>query len=164
MGRGSRCRTGGGQFGNAVLAQAQLHGERGVQAQHRVVEPLRKAMQKCEYARLGAANLHMGKALARLQELKAGGALQAVRLRSEVLGDFVLRLGDELRCGGGRGRAQVGSKVGDREIGFMADGGNDGQARCRDSPGHALAVEGSQIFKRTAAAREHDQVDEIAGS
>jgi hypothetical protein len=66
-------------------------------------------------------------ALAGLQKLKARGAFQAMRLRGEVLGDLVLRLGDELGGGGGRGGAQVGDEVGDGEVGFMADGGDDGQ-------------------------------------
>jgi hypothetical protein len=51
-----------------------------------------------------------------------------MRLRGQVLGDLVLGLGDELGGGGRGGGAQVGGEVGDGEVGFMADGGDDGQA------------------------------------
>jgi hypothetical protein len=41
----------------------------------------------------------MRQSLPGLKKLKARGAFQAMRLRSQVLGDFVLSLGDELRRG-----------------------------------------------------------------
>jgi len=95
-----------------------------------------------------------------LEELETGGAIKTVRLLGEVLGDFVLRLGDELG-GGGRGRsAEVGGEVGDGEVGFVADGGDDGEFAGGNRTGDALAVEGSEIFKRTAAAGEDDKVDQ----
>lgn len=92
-------------------------------------------MQESRYSRLGAADLQMGKALAGLQELVTGGALKAVRLGSEMLGDFELGFSDEFRCGGRSGSAQVGGEVCDGEIGFVADSGDDGQARRGDGPG-----------------------------
>ena len=77
-------------------------------------------------------------------------------MRGEVLGDLVLRLGDELSGGGRSGRAQVGDEIGDGEVGLVADGGNDGQsARCNGA-GDWFAVEGGQIFERTTAARQDD--------
>ena len=103
----------------------------------------------------------MREPLAGLQKLKARGAFEAVRLRCQVLGDLVLRLGDEFGCGGGRGGAQVGGEVGDGEVGFMADGGDDGKLRCGNGARYPLAVEGGQVFERAAAARKNDQVDEI---
>ena len=84
-------------------------------------------MQQRGDARLGAADGQPCEALAGLQKLEARGALQAMRLRRQMLGDFVLRLGDELGRGGGRGRAQVGGEVGDGEVGFMPYRGNHGQ-------------------------------------
>ena len=44
-----------------------------------------------------------------------------------MLGDFVLGLGDELGGGRGSGSAEVGGEVGDGEVGFVADGGDDRQ-------------------------------------
>ena len=111
-----------GQFRNAILAQAQLRGEHNIQALGRVVEPLSQTMQKRGHARLGAAHRQSRQPLPRLQQLKARGALQAMRLRGQMLGNLVLRLGNQLGCGGGRGRAQVGGKVRDREVGLMPYG------------------------------------------
>ncbi len=81
-------------------------------------------------------------------------------LVGEVLGDLVLGFGDQLGGGGRGGRAEVGSEVGDGEVGLMADGGDHGQARGGDGAGDALRVEGGQIFKRAAAAGEDDDVDQ----
>ncbi len=77
-----------------------------------------------------------------------------------MLGDLVLCFCDELGGGGGSGGAQVRGEVGDGEVGFMADGGDDGQARGGDGAGNALGVEGGQVFKRASAAGEDDDVDE----
>ena len=120
-----------------------------------------RAMQKRGDARLGAADGQAGEALAGLEELEAGGAVKAVRLSGEMLGDVVLGLGDELGGGGGGGGAEVGDEVGDGEVGFVADGGDDGEARGDDGAGHGFAVEGGQVFERAAAAGEDDEVDEI---
>ncbi len=135
--------------------------DRGIQALERVIEPLLEPVQQRGHARFGAADGQMRQPLAGLQELEARGAFQAMRLRCEMLGDLVLGLGDELGCGGGRGRAQVGDKVRDGEVGFVSDRGNDGQPRRSNGARDLLAVEGGKIFKRTAAAGEHDEVDEI---
>ena len=96
-------------------------------------------MQKRGDARLGAADGQAGEALAGLQELEAGGALEAVGVGGEMLGDLVLGLGDELGGGGGSGGAEVGGEVGDGEVGFMADGGDDGKAARCNRAGYALA-------------------------
>ena len=60
---------------------------------------------------------------------------------------------DELGGRGGRGRAQIGDKIGDGEIGFVADGGDNGHFRCANGAGDCFFVEGPQIFERAAAAR-----------
>ena len=70
------------------------------------------------------------------------------------------RFGDEFGGGRGRGGAQVGHEIGDGEIGLVADGGDHRQTRPGDGAGHALAVESGQVFKRSATAGEHDDVDE----
>ena len=81
-------------------------------------------------------------------------------LGSNVLGNLVLRLGDHF--GGGRGRrsTEIGYKVGDGEVGFMTYRGNDGKAARCDRASNALAVEGRQVFERSTAARQYDDVRE----
>ncbi len=96
-------------------------------------------MQERGDARLGAADGQTGEALAGLQELEAGGAVEAVRVGGDMLGDLVLGLGDELGGGGGGGSAEVGGEIGDGEVGFVADGGDDGQPGGGDGAGYALA-------------------------
>src|ERR1700721_3593081 len=86
-----------------------------------------------------------------------------MRLRCEVLADFVLSLGDELCRGRRRWRAQIGGKVRDGEVSFVSDRGNDWQPRRSNGARNLLAVEGGKIFKRTAAARYNNEVDEICG-
>ena len=80
-----------------------------------------------------------------------------------MLGDFVLGLGDELGGGRGSGSAKVGGEVGDGEVGFVADGGDDGEWRGGDGSGNALGIEGGQIFQRSTAAGEDNDVDEVGG-
>ena len=110
-------------------------------------------------ARFGAADGYTGKALMGLQELEAGGAFDAVGLVGEVFGDFVLGLGDELGGSGGRGGAEVGGEVGDGEVGFVADGGDNGKFAGDDGAGNTLGVEGGEVFEGAAAAGEDDEVD-----
>ena len=103
----------------------------------------------------------MREALAGLQKLKARGAFKTMRLRGQMLGDFVLSLGDELGCRGRRGRAQVGDEVRDGEVGLMAHCRNHWKpARCNCTR-DLLAVESGKVFKRAATARHNDEVDEI---
>ena len=71
----------------------------------------------------------------------------------------MLRGGDELGGGGGRGGAQVGDEVGDGEVGLVADGGDDGQLGGGDGAGEGLVVEAGEIFDGAAAAGDDDEVD-----
>ncbi len=98
-----------------------------------------------------------------LEQLEARGTFKAMLLASQELGNLVLCLGNQLSGGRRRGSAQVGHKVGDGEVGFMADRGYDGQAARSNGAGHALAVEGGQIFERSAPSGQDDGVDEAAG-
>ena len=63
-------------------------------------------------------------------------------------------LGRGRRCG----RAQIGDEIADRDIGFVADGGNQRDLRGRDGARDTFFVERPQIFERTAAARDDDDV------
>ncbi len=107
----------------------------GFKAEGEFVEALGEAVEKRGDARLRSADGQAGEALAGLQELEAGGALKAVGVGGEMLGDLVLGFGDELGGGGGGGGAEVGGKVGDGEVGFMAYRGNDGKAAAMQSRG-----------------------------
>ena len=126
---------GGGEVGDAVLAVAELGGERGFEAKGEVVEALGLAVNERGDARFGAADGQAGEALVGLQKLEAGGAFETVGLVGEMLGDLVLGFGDELGGGGGRGGAEVGGEVGDGEVGFVADGGDDGESASERSRG-----------------------------
>ena len=151
----------GGQVGSAIAAQAQECGEGKVEALDQVIEALIQAVEQGSDARFGAAHGKAREPLARLEQLKTRGALQPMRLRGQMLGDFVLGFGDQFGCGRRRGRAQVGDEVRDGEVGLMPDGGNHRKsARCNGAR-DALAVEGGQIFKGTAAAGQYDEVDEM---
>jgi hypothetical protein len=86
--------------------------------------------------------------------------VEPVFVCDEMLGDLVLSFGNELGGGRRRGSAEVGGKVGDGEIGFVTDGGDDGELAGCNGAGYALAVESGQIFERSAAAGEDDDVDE----
>ena len=117
-------------------------------------------MEKRGDTGFGAADGYAGEALAGLEELETGGAVKAMRLVGKVLGDFVLSFSDEFGGGGGRGGTEVGGEVGNGEVGFVADGGDDGELAGDDGAGDALGVEGGEVFKRATAAGEDDEIDE----
>jgi len=118
---------GGCEFADAGLAKAKRAVERRVEALGEVVDALGEAMEKHGDAALGAVGRRgAGEALPGLEKLEACGALEAMLIRGEVLGDLVLRLGDELGGCGRRGCAEVGGEVGDGEVGLVADGRNNG--------------------------------------
>ena len=149
----------GGEVCDVVLALAELGGEGGLKTEGKIVEALGLAVEKRGHAGLGAADGETGEALVGLKELEAAGAFETVGLVGEMLGDFVLGLGDELGGGGGRGGAEVGGEVGDGEVGLVADGGDDGELGGDDGAGDAFGVEGGEIFKRASAPGEDDEVD-----
>ena len=60
---------------------------------------------------------------------------------------------------GRRRRTHIGDHVGDREIGLMADGGDNGDARCGDRPRHRFLVERPQVLCRPPSPADDDHVD-----
>ncbi len=76
------------QLGNAILPQPKSRSHCGVQAENCIVQPLGKPMQEGGEPGLGAGNFNAGKALAGLQKLITGGALEPMRLRSQVARRF----------------------------------------------------------------------------
>ncbi len=61
-------------------------------------------------------------------------------------------LGNNLCRSAGRGRAEIGGKVSNREIRFMANGRNDRKSGFKNGSRNNLFIERPQIFERTAAA------------
>jgi len=123
-------------------------------ASRRKAKSSRRWAERCRSAEMRDSVRLMGRwvrLLACLQELKASGAFEAVRLVGQVLGDLVLGLGDELGGGRGGGGAEVGGEVGNGEVGFVADGGDDGKLGGNNRVGDSLGVEGGHVFKRAAA-------------
>ena len=60
--------------------------------------------------------------------------------------------GDDFGGGARRGGAQVGDKIADGEIDFMADGGYDGQGGFKNGASDDFFVEGPEVFEAAAAA------------
>ena len=69
---------------------------------------------------------------------------------------------DDLGGGGRRRRAPVGDEVGDRGVGLVADGGDDGHAAGEDRARDELVVERPELLDRAAAAAGDDHVDVAA--
>src|SRR5207253_2626871 len=79
----------------------------------------------------------------------------------DVLVKFAARLDNQFGGGGRRGSADIGNKIGDSEIGFVADAGDDRDFGSEDGARDDFFVEGPQIFHGAAAAREDEHVDEF---
>src|SRR4029450_5192379 len=67
--------------------------------------------------------------------------------------------GDGLGGGGGRGRAGVGYEVSDREVGFVAEAGDDRHGAGVHGASDDLFIEGPELLDRATAAGEDDDVD-----
>src|SRR5215813_660817 len=80
----------------------------------------------------------------------------------DVLIEFAAGLHDEFRGSGGSGRANVRDKIGDGEIGFVADTGDDGNFRIENGTSDDLFVEGPEILHRAAAAGENQDIDKFS--
>jgi hypothetical protein len=109
------------ETGDAAAMFGEAAGEARLDAESEIVESLIEAMEARGDARFDAADGQAGQAGARVQEPKADGAVDAIRLGGEVLGYIVLSRGDELCRGRGRGRAQIRDEIGDGEVGFMSN-------------------------------------------
>ena len=90
---------------------------------------------------------------------------QTDQLTAEVIecrADLIFARGDDLGGGGRRRRAEVGDKVGDREVRFVADSGDNGDRRLADRARYFFLVESPQVFGRAATTADDQDVDEIA--
>ncbi len=92
--------------------------------------------------------------------LKAMGSL-AMQLRmqhQQMVQQTLTRRGSEFGGGGRRRRTLVGCKVGNGEIGFVADTTDDRQGAGADRPGQRFVVEGPQVFETAAATAQDQQI------
>ena len=69
---------------------------------------------------------------------------------------------DQLGGGGWRGGAFVSSEIGQRHVGFVADGGHHRDPAGGDAAHHGLVVERGEILERTAAPGDEDHVRRMA--
>ena len=97
----------------------------------------------------------MAASIERVRQRGRAAAVGAIDARAEV----VRAIDDELRGVGRRGGADVGDEVRNREIDFVADRGNDRHGTRGDRARQRLVVERPEIFGRSAAASDDDDVD-----
>ncbi len=112
-----------------------------------------------------AARMGRGEALRELRPMPAFGK----DAPAEGVCKLLVDLRDPIATGenafrqdfGGRARscgADVGDKIGDCEIGFVADGGNDGNGGIENGAGHTFFVEGPKILQAPAAPCQENRV------
>ena len=80
----------------------------------------------------------------------------------DVLIEFTARLHDELGSGARSRGANVRDEIGDGEIGFMADTGDDGNFGIKNRASDDFFVEGPEVFDGAAAARENQNVNKLS--
>jgi hypothetical protein len=73
-----------------------------------------------------------------------------------VIFHFLARADDQFGGRGRRGSAEVGDEIDDGEVGFVADGGDDGDLGGRDGAGQGFVVERGQVFGGAATTRNDD--------
>ena len=79
----------------------------------------------------------------------------------EVAIELLARANDQFGSRGRRGGAHVGDEIGDSEISFMADAGDNRNRAGRHGPSDAFLVEGPEVFQRAAAARQDEHVGQL---
>ena len=109
----------------------------GVELVLQLIHPLLAARQGIAHPGKGRGSGKPGKALLGAHQQVAAGLVQTPVQLLQPLLHLVLRLGEQFRRGGGCGRAQVGDKIGDGEVGFVADGGDHRQLETWQWPGPA---------------------------
>jgi len=124
-----------------------------------VVEPLLALMNEFHHADECAVLREFGEGLAAHQQAVTHGAAEAVIQSGGVIFDFLAGADDEFGRSRGRGSAEVGNEVDDREIGFVADGGDYGDLGGGDGAGQRFVVERGEVFGGAATARDDDYVD-----
>src|SRR5260370_1218844 len=146
---------------------------RGVEAFARLLEARAKAEGKPRSHLIGAVAL-LAEKIERAAEARARGKLVDAARQfqhavtdqpgegfaefGDMLIEFTARLDDKLGGGGWRRSADVGDEVGDGEIGFVADAGDDGNFGGGDGARHRFFVEGPQVFHGARTARDRFEI------
>ena len=100
-----------------------------------------------------------GKFLSCHQQAVANCPFQAAVQFFRMSLNFLARSDDQFGCGGGSGRAQVGDKVNDREIGLVSNRRDHGNFRFGNGTGEAFMIEAGQILGGPATARDDDDLN-----
>ena len=87
--------------------------------------------------------------------------VQTLVERGGMIFDFLAGADDQLGGRRGRGGAEVGNKVDDGEVGFVADGGDHGDLGRGYGARQGFVIEGGQVFGGAAAARDDNHVDVV---
>ena len=142
-------------LGETALAAAPLR----FHADGEVVHTLLPAVDLIALANEDGVDTNAGKGVGRMHQAIAGSTVNTLVERVNAISDIVQGGGDELGGHGGRWSAEVGDEVCNSEIGFVANGGNDGKLGFENGFGEELGVEGGEVFERTTAAGNDDDVD-----
>src|SRR6185437_5691508 len=101
--------------------------------------------------------LKVANTVAALREQVAHLLDQIALMIGDVPVEFLSRSDHDFRRGGRSGRAQIGHKIRDGEIGFVSYAGDYRHSRSGNRASDNLFVEGPKVFERAAAAGDdHD--------
>ena len=158
----------GGELGleeaQGVLAGLQGLLGGGLEILAQVVETLGPLPDDTAWLAQGVAGGEAGEVAAVIAEDLSGSAFEP----GAEGGDFVAPLGpvagEKLGGSAGGGRAQIGDKVGDGEVGLMSHGGDGGHAARGQGAGDDFFVEGPEVFEAAATAGDDEEIDLLPGA
>ena len=123
-----------------------------------VVESLAGAEETSFNGHLRALGAEFAKAAGGSGEPKMDGLGDAGLGGEDLVVNGFAGFSDDLGGGGRGGGAAVGDEVSDGEVSFVADGGDDGRRATGYGASDVFFVERPEIFERSAAAGEDDDV------
>jgi len=141
--------------GEAAVASAPL----GFHAEGEVVDALLLAAKLVALTDQDGVDTNVGEGIGGQHQPIAGGTQKALIDGVDAVGNVVKSRGDEFRRGRGRRGAEVGDEIGNSEVGFVANGGDDGDLRIENGLGEEFRVEGREVFEGSAAAGDDDDID-----
>ncbi len=126
-----------------------------------LVQPLCAAIEGVLRATQHAGRAKPRESSLRPEQLKTARTQQPAIQPLHMLLHPVLRGGEQLRSGRGRGSADVGCRVGDRRVRSMADAGDDGQAAAGNGARYLFMIEAVQILPGAPATRDQNDLGVI---
>lgn len=138
-----------------AMAGARLRFE----TESEVVDALLPAAQLVALAHEDCLDTNTGECGSGLHEAVAGGAQESMVEGLHAIRDIVQGGSDEFSGGGRGGRAQVRNEVGNGEVGLVTDSGDYWQLGAGDCIGEKFGVEGREVFERSAATGDDNEVD-----